>query len=79
MSNLLDAMHNIPDVRIELLKQGYNAIYVCKEISKEAIMLQPDGKCYFIRSNDELRKNEIVRELTKEEYLKLDLIKGRDF
>lgn len=79
MNDFLGALSNIPDVRIELLKQGYNAIYVCKKISKEAIMLQPDGKCYFIRSNDELRKNEIVRELTKEEYSKLDLIKGRDF
>ncbi|EOI7704573.1 hypothetical protein ACMWEF_001847 [Campylobacter jejuni] len=39
----------------------------------------PDGKCYFIKSNDELKRNEIVRELTQEEYAKLDLIKGIDF
>lgn len=76
---MIEKMDNMPDIRIELLKQGHNAIYVCEEVANQTIMLQPNGKCYFIRSNDELRQNEIIRELTNEEYARLDLIKGRDF
>ncbi|HHY1437280.1 TPA: hypothetical protein ACV1MF_001229 [Campylobacter jejuni] len=75
---LVDCVENF-DPRIELLKEGFEAIYVNRRISNKAIMQCPNGKCYFIKSNDELKRNEIVRELTQEEYAKLDLVKGRDF
>ena len=78
-AEIIEFVENMPDIRIELLKQGHNAIYVDKNISNEPIMLQPNGKCYFIRSNYERKINEIVRELTKQEYIKLDLLKGKDF
>lgn len=41
--------------------------------------LYPNGKCYLIKSDNTLRKNIVVRELTQEEYAKLDIQKGRDF
>lgn len=66
--------------RLELLKSGYDAIYWDKEVSKEYMLLhQPDGKCYLIDYDDNLKQNIIIRELNKEEYSKIDLIKGRDY
>lgn len=75
---LVDCVENF-DPRIELLKEGHRAIYTNRKISNDSIMHCPNGKCYFIKSNDELKRNEIVRELTREEYAELDLVKGRDF
>lgn len=61
-------------------KKGENAVYFDKNISIEyGLELYPNGKCYLIKSDNTLRKNIVVRELTQEEYAKLDIQKGRDF
>ncbi|PAF50228.1 hypothetical protein [Helicobacter sp. 13S00477-4] len=78
LDEILEAVERV-NPRLDLLKNGYNAIYIDEAISNQCILHQPDGKCYFIQSNREQRKNEILRELTAEEYAKIDLIKGRDY
>ncbi|PAF46883.1 hypothetical protein BKH41_08420 [Helicobacter sp. 12S02232-10] len=77
---ILEAAESGEGVRVRLLKEGYNAIYYDETISdKYNLLLQPDGKCYFLDPNSKSMKNEILRELTPEEYAKLDLVKGRDY
>lgn len=74
---ILDKVESV-NPRIELLKQGYNAIYFDKDISEQyCLQLQPDGKCYLLKNDT--KDNEILRELNADEYAKLDLIKGRDY
>lgn len=78
LDEILEAVERV-NPRLDLLKNGHNAIYINEEISKECILQKPDGRCYFINSNREKRTNEILRELTPQEYAKIDLIKGRDY
>ncbi|PAF46594.1 hypothetical protein BKH41_08805 [Helicobacter sp. 12S02232-10] len=65
--------------RLQLLKEGYDAIYYDEAISDKCILNKPDGKCYLIKPDSKSMKNEILRELTPEEYAKVDLVKGRDY
>ncbi|PAF46191.1 hypothetical protein BKH46_08625 [Helicobacter sp. 12S02634-8] len=79
LDEILDAVERV-NPRLQLLQEGHSAIYYDENISKEYnLLLQPDGKCYLIKYEDTLQKSQILRELTQEEYAKLDVIKGRDY
>ncbi|PAF41047.1 hypothetical protein [Helicobacter sp. 11S03491-1] len=78
LDRILEAAERV-NPRLQLLKEGHNAIYYDGNIINKTIMLRPDGKCFVIKANQELKKNEIIRELTPEEYSKIDLVKGRDY
>jgi hypothetical protein len=59
---------------MELLKEGKNVIGSNDKISKEfCFMITPNLKAYLIEPNEELKQNDIVRELTPEEYEILNL------
>lgn len=61
-----EILKNMP---MTLLKEGKNVIASSDKISKEfCFMITPELKAYLVKTNDELKKNEIIRELTPKEY-----------
>lgn len=79
LDEILEAVERV-NPRLDLLKNGHNAIYYDEDISTQYnILNKPDGKCYFLDPDSKSRTNEILRELTPQEYAKIDLIKGRDY